>query len=86
MRDPHTDIPYFEKAFNRMDHAKCLAALKDHGATDVSIEMASAFLQGRSMYVRVGSTLLNPRAINGGSPEGSILGNLISVLHHYGLA
>ena len=69
----------FAKAFNRMSHQACLASLKDHGASTGTIAMVSAFLCGRTMSVRIGAEYSEPRPINGGSPQGSILGN-----YHYG--
>ena len=65
----------FEKAFNRMAHRHCLVALREHGASNFSIRMARAFLLERHMQVRIGDTLSPPENINGGSPQGSILGN-----------
>ena len=67
----------YEKAFNRMSHPHCINALKKYGASDLSIDMVSAFLYGRTMRVKVGSALSNPRTVPGGSPQGSILGNFL---------
>ena len=38
----------FEKAFNRMNHSECLKALEDHGAGQISLSMAGAFLTGEN--------------------------------------
>ena len=70
----------FAKAFNRMSHQACLQSLGDHGATGPTISLVSAFLHRRTMSVRVGSTYSEPRPINGGSPQGSILGNYLFCL------
>ena len=43
----------FEKAFNRMAHRHCLVALREHGASNFSIRMASAFLLEQHMQVRI---------------------------------
>ena len=67
----------FAKAFNRMSHQACLTSLKEHGASVKTISLVSAFLCGRAMSVRIGTTLSDPRPINGGSPQGSILGNYL---------
>ena len=64
----------FEKAFNRMDHAECLLALRSLGASETAIEWVSAFLYGRKMSVKIRSSFSNPRPVPGGSPQGSILG------------
>ena len=54
----------FAKAFNRMGHHECLRALCDHGASEDSIKLAGAFLTGRTMRVRIGDHLSDPRLIN----------------------
>ena len=59
-----------------MDHRHCLVALREHGASVFSIRMASAFLLEQHMQVRIGDTLSTPKK-NGGSPQGSILGNYL---------
>ena len=48
----------FEKAFNRMDHVKCLEALSDMGASDESLDWTAAFLFGRKMSVKIGDTVV----------------------------
>ena len=67
----------FSKAFNRMDHGKCIQALSIKGATSEALTMVSAFLRDRTMSVKVGSTLSNLRKILGGSPQGTKLGNFL---------
>ena len=67
----------FAKAFNRMSHQACLKSLQEHGASEPTTSLVSAFLYGRTMSVRIGSNYSNPRPINGGSPQGSILGNYL---------
>ena len=67
----------FEKAFNRLDHAACIKSLKEGGASAQSIGLVSAFLHGRTMSVKVGSAMSTERAVSGGSPQGSILGNYL---------
>ena len=70
----------FEKAFNRMDHHQCLKALSDHNASPATIALVSAFLCKRTMSVRVGNQYSDPRPVQGGSPQGSILGNYLFCL------
>ena len=67
----------FEKAFNRVDHAECLNAARELGADDDTLGMIRAFLTGRTMSVRVNGVYSLPKMVNGGSPQGSILGNLL---------
>ena len=70
----------FEKAFNRLNHDSCIKALKDHNASTTSIKLVHAFLSGRRIRARVGTTLSDALDIKGGSPQGPILGNLLFTL------
>ena len=67
----------FEKAFNRMDHAECLNALTNLGASELVRKWIAAFLYNRTMSVRIRDTMSHPRPVPGGSPQGSILGNFL---------
>ena len=67
----------YEKAFNRMDHAVCLDRLKRLGASDDSIALVRAFLEGRTMTVKVDGHTAEPIAISRGIPQGSVLGCLL---------
>ena len=67
----------FEKAFNRMNHWKCLEALAELGASDESIDGVATFLYNRTMSVKIGDAFSSPRHVPGGSPQGSILGNFL---------
>ena len=63
-----------EKAFNRLDHSKCLAQLQLLGASTHSLQLVRSFLTGRSMGVKVGDRLGSRKTLSGGSSQGSILG------------
>ena len=45
----------FAKAFNTMDHAVCIRALKRKGASQQSIQMVTAFLMDRQMIFKAGA-------------------------------
>ena len=70
----------FRKAFNSVRHDACIEALKNHGASPFTTEMAHAFLQGRKMRARIGGTLSEDLPICGGSPQGTLLGNFLLVV------
>ena len=70
----------FKKAFNTMNHNACLQQLKENGASEYLISMIHAFLYGRIMRVRLGQALSDPLTIKGGSPQGTLLGNLLFTL------
>ena len=65
----------FQKAFNRVCHHECLKAATSMGASETTVAMLRAFLTGRVMTVKVGNVKSLLRNVDGGSPQGSILGN-----------
>ena len=67
----------YEKAFNRMDHSVCLSKLRTLGASDGSIAMVRAFLDGRCMTVSIDGCKGQPVPLLRGSPQGSVLGCLL---------
>lgn len=70
----------FSKAFNRINHQACLDKLASKNASNQSIGMIFAFLNGRKMMVRLGEKLSTSREVTGGSPQGTKLGNLLFCL------
>ena len=47
----------FSKAFNRMNHYRCLEALTDLGAEEDTVDYVACFLHRRTMSVKVGGIL-----------------------------
>ena len=68
-----TSIDY-SKAFNRMGYQECLTALARNGASTPLLELVGTFLTDRLMTVKVGQAYSKHRKVNGGCPQGSILG------------
>ena len=68
-----TSIDY-QKAFNRLSYQECLAAFHRKGASAQVMGLILTFLTNRTMAVRVGSDWSPWRRVNGGVPQGSILG------------
>ena len=68
-----TSIDY-AKAFNRVSFQHCLAAFERKHASTPIIRLIATFLTNRTMSVRVGESWSEPREVNGGCPQGSILG------------
>ena len=64
----------FEKAFNRMDHGACLAALRGLGADESDVLLVNAFLHDRKMFVKINEARSEALTVPGGAPQGSILG------------
>ena len=67
----------FSKAFNRMDHGLCLKAFAHKGTSREAMTMIAAFLHRRTMRIKVGTVFSAPRIVNGGSPQGTKLGNFL---------
>ena len=71
-----TSIDY-SKAFNRLDFACCLKSLKAKGVSSQLLKIIASFLTGRRMTVKVGNSYSRPRSVEGGVPQGSLLGVLL---------
>ena len=67
----------FKKAFNTLDHSACLERLRQSGASTFTLSMVRSFLANRQMRAKIGRTLSDSRRIKGGSPQGTLLGNLL---------
>ena len=67
----------YEKAFNRMRHDVCLEQLRSLGASPGSRSLVRAFLEGRTMTIKVDGQTVDPILITRGSPQGSVLGCLL---------
>ena len=67
----------YSKAFNRLDFAWCLKALKHKGACAPLIRIIASFLTDRKMMVKIGNALSDPKSVLGGVPQGSLLGVLL---------
>ena len=64
----------YSKAFNRLSFQHCLQAFKRKGASTTVIRLIATFLTNRCMSVRVGDEWSEELPVNGGCPQGSILG------------
>ena len=64
----------YSKAFNRVSYQHCLESFKKKGASTNIIRLLATFLTNRTMVVKVGEARSEPRPVNGGCPQGSILG------------
>ena len=64
----------YAKAFNRVSYQHCLKAFEKKNASSPILRLLATFLTNRTMSVRVGSAWSEPLDVNGGCPQGSILG------------
>ena len=70
----------FAKAFNTMSHQACLNAMLNKNVSGHVLRMTSEFLKNRKMQFRVGRELSSKRLLNGGAPQGTLLGNFLFIL------
>ena len=64
----------YSKAFNRVSFQHCLEAFRKKGASTPILQIFASFLSNRTMSVRVGSAWSKPLPVEGGCPQGSVLG------------
>ena len=62
----------FQKAFNLMDHSKCVESLRRLGADQNTLSLVQA-LYGRKMSVKIDDIYSPPLPVSGGALQGSIL-------------
>lgn len=67
----------FSKAFNGLDHNKCMEKIFSKNASNQTLSMVAAFLEGREMLVRDGLCFSERHQVKGGSPQGTELGNVL---------
>ena len=67
----------YAKAFNRLSYQHCLKAFQKKGSSTQIIRLLATFLTNRTMTVKVGNVKSVPLPVNGGCPQGSILGVLL---------
>ena len=58
----------FKEAFNLIKHNVCIAALRNFGASELSLAMVTAFLDRRKLRVKLGEVLSSAKVIKGGIP------------------
>ena len=64
----------YSKAFNRVSFQHCLESFRRKGASTPTLKILASFLSNRTMTVKVGSEWSEPLQVNGGCPQGSVLG------------
>ena len=64
----------FLKAFNRLEHGKCLESFKKKGASTDTLRLLASFLSGHQMTVRIGEVRTGLLPVNAGAPKGSVFG------------
>ena len=69
-------------AFDTLDHEILISRLRSYfGVSDTVLHWFSSYLSGRTQSVIIGKTTSNPRPVDFGVPQGSILGPLLCNLY-----
>ena len=72
----------YSQAFDLVNHHLVLQKMKDSGAPDVVVRWCAAFLFGRAQSVKIGQNISAPLTLNGGTPQGTLLGPKAFIIHN----
>ena len=70
----------FSKAFDTIDHKKLLIKLEQYGIRGECHKLLESYLSNRPQYTNFQNTLSNPKTIEYGVPQGSVLGPLLFLI------
>ena len=71
----------FKKAFDTVDHAILLYKLNHYGIRGHANKFFNSYLSNRSQFTTVNGISSNPRRINCGVPQGSVLGPILFLIY-----
>ena len=70
----------FSKAFDRINHNILLRKMRDMAIDPTLIEWVRSFLSNRKQRVRIGSSTSCYQQVNGGVPQGTVLGPILFMI------
>jgi len=69
------------KAFDLVAHPVLLNKLNSYGICDKAYEWFVSYLSGRSLQVKVGNSISDPKPLSGSVPQGSILSSTLFIMY-----
>ena len=69
------------KAFDTLDHSKLLSKLEHYGIRGTCLDLLKSYLTNREQYTNFQQTFSNPKIMEYGVPQGSVLGPLLFLIY-----
>lgn len=73
------------KAFDTVSHKKLIEIVEDLGFRGVALELVKSYLANREQFVKIGNELSNPKKVEYGVPQGTVLGPIFFSIYINGL-
>lgn len=69
------------KAFDTVSHSKLLSTLENAGIRGLPLRLLKSYLTGRTQLVKINNCLSDPKTIEYGVPQGSVLGPILFIIY-----